>query len=263
MASQLFYKMVTEHTAAEKDQDHINMILLSDTSMPDRTPAILSGKYEELYQQLLNDARFLEAGGCTAIGITCNTSHFFADRLAGDLSIPVIHMVREAARAVADAVCDGEMVSSGKTVSSADAVPPCGERLNCRDETFGIVDRRRNRVVGIMATDGTVQTSLYQKELRAQGLTPFVPSEAIQKEVMYQIYGRIKNGQPYDEESWGRIEAEYQAAGCERVLLACTELSVIKADEKLSDWYVDSMEILARRVIAFAGKEWRELRSGE
>ena len=75
---------------------------------------------------------------------------------------------------------------------------------------------------------------------------------------MYQIYGRIKNGQPYDKESWERIEAEYRAAGCGRVLLACTELSVIKADEQLSDWYMDPMEILVRRVIAFAGKEYRE-----
>lgn len=237
MASQLFYKMVTEHTVAEKDQDHINMILLSDTSMPDRTSAILRGDYEELYQQLLADASFLEAGGCTAIGITCNTSHFFADRLAGDLSIPVIHMVRESAREIAGAVCDGEIAG---------------------DMQESVCGGRKNIVVGIMATDGTVQTELYQKELIAQGLTPFVPSEAIQKEVMYQIYGRIKNGQPYDKESWERIEAEYRAAGCGRVLLACTELSVIKADEKLSDWYVDSMEILARRVIEFSGKEWRE-----
>ena len=101
MASQLFYKMVTEHTAAGKDQDHINMILLSDASMPDRTSAILSGDYEELYQQLLSDARLLQTSGCTAIGITCNTTHFFVDRLAEDLNIPVIHMVREAVGEVA------------------------------------------------------------------------------------------------------------------------------------------------------------------
>ena len=222
MASQLFYKMVTEHTAAEKDQDHINMILLSDASMPDRTSAILGGDYEELYRRLLGDARFLEAGGCAAVCITCNTSHFFADRLAGDLGIPVIHMVREAAREVA-----------------------CGGHVH-------------DATVGIMATDGTVQTGLYQKELKALGLMPFVPSREIQKEIMYQIYGRIKNGQPYDRESWERIEAEYRAAGCRRVLLACTELSVIKADEGLSDWYMDPMEILARRVIAFAGKKYKE-----
>ena len=60
MASQLFYKMVTEHTAAEKDQDHINLILLSDASMPDRTGAILAHQYEGPYNQLQGDCHYLQ-----------------------------------------------------------------------------------------------------------------------------------------------------------------------------------------------------------
>ena len=97
MASQLFYKMVTEHTAAERDQDHIDLILLSDASMPDRTGAILSGQYEGPEEQLLADARLLETCGCAAIAITCNTAHFFADRIAGRVGIPILHMIRETA----------------------------------------------------------------------------------------------------------------------------------------------------------------------
>ena len=30
LASQLFYKMITEHTAAECDQDHVPLLILSD-----------------------------------------------------------------------------------------------------------------------------------------------------------------------------------------------------------------------------------------
>lgn len=220
MASQLFYKMVTEHTAAEKDQDHINLILLSDASMPDRTGAILSHQYDGPYNQMLEDARFLENAGCRAIAITCNTAHFFADMIADKIGIPILHMIRETAAAAA-ACCD-----------AGDSV-------------------------GIMATDGTVQTGLYQKELQAQGLTPFIPQPEIQKEVMHQIYDRIKNGQPYDADSWKKIEEEYRKAGCRKVLLACTELSVIKADEGLSDWFMDPMETLARKVIECAGKEYK------
>lgn len=219
MASQLFYKMVIEHTVAQKDQDHINMIILSDASMPDRTEAILSGHYEEPYQQLLDDARLLEQCGCKAIGITCNTSHFFVDMIKDKINIPIIHMIRETAACIAG-ICHG-----GK--------------------------------IGIMATDGTVRTELYQKALREEGLSPYIPSEEIQKEVMYQIYDRIKNGQPFDAVSWHRIETEYRNAGCERVLLACTELSVIRADEGLGDWYVDPMEVLARKVIQFAGRQYK------
>ena len=39
------------------------------------------------------------------------------------------------------------------------------------------------------------------------------------------------------------------------MILGCTELSVIKVDEKLSDWYIDPMEILAEKVIRFAGEK--------
>lgn len=219
MASQLFYKMVTEHTVAEKDQDHINLVILSDASMPDRTGAILAGEYDGPYNQLLEDAKTLENLGCKGIAITCNTAHFFADMIADKINIPILHMIKGTAAAVAEE-CPG-----GK--------------------------------VGIMATDGTVQTGLYQKALTEQGLEPFTPCEEIQKEVMHQIYDRIKNGQNYDAESWKKIEAEYRAAGCSKVLLACTELSVIKADEGLEDWFVDPMDTLARLVIAAAGKEYK------
>lgn len=219
MASQLFYKMVTEHTVAEKDQDHINLVILSDASMPDRTGAILAGEYDGPYNQLLEDAKTLENLGCKGIAITCNTAHFFADMIADKINIPILHMIKGTAAAVAEE-CPG-----GK--------------------------------VGIMATDGTVQTGLYQKALTEQGLEPFTPCEKIQKEVMHQIYDRIKNGQNYDAESWKKIEAEYRAAGCSKVLLACTELSVIKADEGLEDWFVDPMDTLARLVIAAAGKEYK------
>ena len=99
--------------------------------MPDRTAAILGGDAEGCYRRLLEDARLLERGGCTVLAIPCNTSHYFADRLQGELSIPIIHMLRETVEVLA---ADG-----------------------------------RNKV-GILATDGTVRTGVYQRECDAQGL---------------------------------------------------------------------------------------------
>ena len=59
MASALFYKMITEKTAAEKDQDHINIVLLSDAETPDRTAAILS----DGRQPCAHPARRHQSGG--------------------------------------------------------------------------------------------------------------------------------------------------------------------------------------------------------
>ena len=110
--------------------------------------------------------------------------------------------------------------------------------------------------IGIMATVGTVKTGLYQNILSEYGLQSFTPSDEVQSLVMHEIYDCIKAGKRYDEEAFMKIEKEFRSAGCDSVLLACTELSVIKADEDLDDWYTDPMLVMARRCIEACGKEY-------
>lgn len=217
MATQLFYKTVTEKTSAECDQEHLNMVIVSDASMPDRTKAILAGRYEEVEKKMLEDAKLLESCGCGAIAITCNTAHFFAERIAPKLNIPIIHMIKETAEVIAE--------------------------------------KNPTAKIAVLATDGTVQSGLYQKHLEAVGLLPYTPPAEIQEKVMYEIYDCIKKGLPCDDEVWAEIEADVKNAGCKNAIMACTELSVIKADNGLSDFYVDPMEVLAEKVILFSGHE--------
>ncbi len=61
-ASCLFYKMVTEKTEAYKDQDHINMLIYSDASMPDRTEAILGKHVNEVADKMLDDISWMISG---------------------------------------------------------------------------------------------------------------------------------------------------------------------------------------------------------
>ena len=73
----------------------------------------------------------------------------------------------------------------------------------------------------------------------------------------YQIYDCVKSGRPCDRESFALIEKEFTDNGCSLVILACTELSVIKADEDLPDMYVDPMLVLARKLIEFTGRRYK------
>ena len=54
-ATQVFYQFVLDRTDAARDQDHLPAVILSDTGIPDRTAAILSGNTEELYRRLLKE----------------------------------------------------------------------------------------------------------------------------------------------------------------------------------------------------------------
>lgn len=217
LATQLFYRQIIERTQASCDQEHVDIILFNHASMPDRTTALLSGKGEELFARLMEDAQRLQRYGATAIAIPCNTSHFFADRLQEELSIPIINMIRETALFVATSA----------------------KQVNC---------------VGILATDGTINGGLYQKAFEELGVKPIVPSDRNQALVMKIIYEGIKGGSPIDYNDFMAIEDGLLANGCQAVVLACTELSCFKEMYRLPDYYIDAMEVLADKSIEACGK---------
>lgn len=218
LATQLFYKMVIEKTEAYRDQDHLNMIIFSHASMPDRTAAILKNDTAELYGKLLDDARSLEKLGADFIAIPCNTSHFFVDRIQKEISVPIINMITE---------------------------------------TVETIHEKGTRV-GILATDGTVKTELYQNACRETGLVPVVPSEECQKLVMKIIYDGIKDGGEINLEDFEEIEMELKAQGCTCAIMACTELSCFKERYQLNDYYLDAMEVLAEKSLLYCGKQIKE-----
>lgn len=217
-ATQSFYQQIIDLTDASCDQEHVPTLIWSDTLIPDRTAALLEGRGEEVYARLLADARLLEQAGCTVIAIPCNTSHYFIDRLAGALHIPILNMIRE-------------------TVTQ---VSKLGEPR-----------------VGILATDGTIQMGLYQEACRQAGCMAVVPPEEIQRLVMSIIYDEIKRGEQGSREKFQTIDAALRRLGCDCAIIGCTELSVYRQNHHLPSFYVDAMEILAERAITACGKTLR------
>lgn len=219
MASALFYDMISSKTDASCDQENLDLILLSHAGMPDRTGAILSKdevQIEAVRSKLLADAMFLQNSGCTAIAVTCNTAHYFVNMIEDELDIPFIHLIRETAEAVAS--------------------------------DFGA------KKVAVLATDGTIETKLYQDELSKRGVIAFTPKAEVQALVMHEIYDCIKSGKPADEEIWQKIEEYVKAEGCEAAVLACTELSVVRKELSLGGFYFDPMDIMAERCLDFYEK---------
>jgi aspartate racemase len=219
-ATNTFYQRIIDRTQAESDQEHLRVLIWSDAKIPDRTAGILGGREEEVFQHLLADAKLLEQMGATVLAIPCNTSHYFADRLQAQLNIPLINMIRETVAAIQ---------ASGK------------------------------KKVGILATDGTVRTGIYQDALTQAGLTPVTLPENLQKTVMSIIYDEIKRGETGSREKFGEIDAYLRAQGCDCAILGCTELSVYRVLHSLPPYYIDAMEVLAEQAILRCGKELRNV----
>lgn len=221
-ATNTFYQFVIDRTDAQSDQEHVDALILSDSGMPDRTAAILGGgeAREIVFLRLLADARLLEQAGCTCIAVPCNTSHFFLDRVQEQIGIPILHMIRETARLLA---------ARGLTRP------------------------------GILATDGTIQTELYQKEFSAAGIEAVIPSPEAQDLVMSLIYDDVKAGRDGDPQKFAAIHEDLVSQGCDCGVLACTELSVFAAKHHLPPFYTDAMAVLAERAVEACHRPLRHI----
>ena len=118
-----------------------------------------------------------------------------------------------------------------------------------------MIDRGIKKV-GLMATDGTIQSDVYDKYAEDK-LEIFKPNEEIQKKVMSIIYDDVKQNKIPSKEELMNIVKYFKDNNCEAVIAGCTELSVafnqLGIDLEKEN-IVDSLTVLAKKTILLAGK---------
>lgn len=216
MATVYFYEMLTKHTKASCDQEHIDIVISSRATTPDRTAYILGQNESSPVEQMIEDARRLENFGAELIAIPCNTAHYFLKSVSEAVKIPVLNII---------------------------------------SETVGHIKNKGLKKAGILATVGTIKTEEYQLMCDKMGIEWAIPNKDGQAELMEIIYDDIKAGRRADMHKFKRITDRLEAVGCDCIILGCTELSIIKRDEGLPSRFIDSMEVLAMRTIEECGKE--------
>jgi aspartate racemase len=214
MATAHFITLLTRMTEAAKDQEHIELILYSRPGIPDRTDFITGLSTLSPEADLVSLARELSNAGAEILAIPCFTAFYFYDAISRAAGIPVIHPVLE-------------------TVASLKAA--------------GI------RTAGILATDGMLQSGIFQDELKKAGIAHYLPEAEEQNAIMHLIY-EIKSGRPADVADFLSIAKRLFDSGAEVILLGCSELSILKRDHKLTTGYLDVLEILAQSAVRQCGK---------
>lgn len=217
-ATSLFFDRVIENTVAGKDQDHIDMVILNHATIPDRTRAILEDNKEPFLEAVKKDFELFEVAGIDHIAIPCNTSHYYFDEMQAMTNIRIINMIEETAKYI---------------------------RSN-----YG-----PNAKVGILATDGTINTGIYQNELHKYNMKAHIPDVHGQKQVMQTIYD-FKADKPIDVPAFESIiQHMITTEDCDCVILGCTELSCIEVAASLLPYCVDAMQVLVNCAITYSGKE--------
>lgn len=214
MATWCFCECITRHTCAHTDQEHIHVCVDCNTNIPDRTEAILH-KGASPVPELVKSGIRLERMGADALVMPCNTAHCFHEELVPYLGVPLLNMLQETAQEI---------------------------------------KRRRIACVGLLATDGTLASGVYERQLAEEDIRAVVPSPENQKHVMQLIYSGVKAGSPEFDLSgiYAAIE-ELSDKGAQTLLLGCTELPVAFAQYGMRAEVINPLEILAKAAIRYVG----------
>lgn len=219
MATAYFMELMIRMTDVQQDQEHPEIIVLNFPSVPDRTAYLLGKSQDDPLAPMVEMGRQLKALGATVVATPCITAHYFHQALQKGVDLPVI----DAIRATVELLCSAGV-----------------------------------QKVGLLASDGTVQSRIFQQRIEEYGMELILPSREGQRGVMKLIYDQIKAGVEPDMALFADLRDELLRAGAEVIVLGCTELSLLKKKHDLGNGILDALEVLAKESVLACGKTVRE-----
>ncbi len=215
LASAHFMTRLTLLTPAERDQDHIPAVLWSDPRVPDRGAA-RAGAGPDPLPALVRGLHALEAAGCGAVAIPCNTAHGWIDGMRAATRLPILHIIDAAA-------------------------------ADLRRQGIGPGS------VGIMGTAATLAMRLYQAQLEALGWPCLQPTEAEMARLVTPAIASVKANRVAEAYApLAEMVRLLHGRGVQAVVLGCTEIPLgIQAGpwQGLGVPVVDTIDALARASI--------------
>jgi len=211
------------------DQEYPLFILYNKSNIPGRPESIgvqtrtfstlprkakNISKYNKVLKSILEGCKSLEKSGCKFIVIPCNTAHYWYEDLKKKTKIPIINMPKE-------------VFLHTKKVCT------------------------RNSKIGLLATEGTLKTQIYEKLFKNE-YKLIKPPHNLQVKSVNKTIKHVKMGNIKLAEKSIRPSINYLIKNnCKKIILGCTELPIAifafksLKNVKISKLYLDPNLILA------------------
>jgi aspartate racemase len=218
-----FFSLIIARTRANRDQDHIPVIINCNPKIPDRTEAIV-GEGPSPARPLLEGARSLARAGADFIVVPCVSAHAFLPWVQARSPVPFVDLVEE----------------------------------TCRYARRTIPGLKK---VGLLATTGTVRCGMFDRAFRAAGTEVLVPAADGQRRLMDAVYGQDgikaggKPGRPRTRVL--SICRDLLRRGAQAVVAGCTEIPLVIRKDDLPVPLIEPMWIAAGACILKAGYRLR------
>tara|TARA_B100001250_G_scaffold246370_1_gene211822 strand:- start:1746 stop:2486 length:741 start_codon:yes stop_codon:yes gene_type:complete len=186
------------------DQEYPLFLLYNKSNIPGRPESIgiqtanLSNKsknrikkirYNKVLKSLLDGCKLLEKNNCKFIVIPCNTAHYWYDDLKKKINIPIINMPKEVFKFT---------------------------KKKCK----------KNSKIGLLATEGTLKTGIYNKFFD-KNYKLIIPNSYIQKKNINKAIKFVKMGNIRAAEKSIKPAINFLIKQkCKKIILGCTELPI-------------------------------------
>ena len=217
LATADLFRKIVMMTEAECDQDHIRIIVDSNTEIPDRTAFIVS-EGEDPSPYMIKSAQLLEKAGADCLIMPCNTAHYFYDLIKSKINIPFLNMLEETAKELKK-------------------------------------DYTNAKSVGLLATTGTTNTGIYSKIFSRYNINVVKPDLHYQQYVTELIYNIKKGIYDFDLSNFQKTLEVMKNDKAEVFLLGCTEIPIAFDIFKLNENIIDPTTVIAKSAIKFLDKK--------
>lgn len=208
-----FFQSVLKHTPAEKDWEHLHVLIDNNPKIPSRTRAFLYNEADPV-PMMVESANRLSDAGADFVVLPCNSAHYFLPRVRQCCKVNFIDMI---------------------------------------DVTSLAVLALGSQTVGLLAGEVTVLGRLYEDRLCEKGVKVLQVTDEDQV-VVREIIEDVKHAHvdtvTYDK--MNRLIAGLKKRGADTIILGCTELPVVMPGVTVGCLIVDSVDVLAKAVVARA-----------
>ena len=226
----LHQQILSQTPSAQRDQDHLEVILHTNTRIPDRSAFLLGRSKENPSTELKRSARILIEAGARLLAIPCVTAH------AEAIFEPMQDFVRQ---------------------SRSDV-----RLLSIVDETCHALQDFPAGPIGLLATEGTVRGRVFDAPVAAMARELLIPDAAGQERVMDAIYNERHGIKAVSEDRRGKArqmlthEAEKLIrGGAAAVVLGCTEIPLAMDEAAIEGRpLVNPLEVLASALVRAASE---------
>ncbi len=211
-----YYKLINEEVRNKLGQLHSAKIILNSVDFEPIEKLQHFGRWDELSNILVDEAKKIEAAKADFLLICTNTMHKVAKQIKQETNIPLIH--------IADATAE---VLIGEGVKK----------------------------VGLLGTKFTMEEDFYKGRLKKRyGVDVLIPSceeRTVVHNIIYQelCLGKIKNS---SKQKYLDIIDNLVSQGAEGIILGCTEIGLLLEQKDCDIKLYDTTKIHAKKAVKVA-----------